>query len=232
MPTNISIPALDADGSIPAYRAAPTGRAKAAIIVIPEIFGVNPGIAAKCDSWAQLGYLAIAPDIFWRTSPGSELNPEIQAEFQQALSNMMQFEANDGVRDIEALIKYIRGQEGVGMVGVIGFCLGGKLAYMAAARTDADACVGYYGVSIDEMLGEAHAIARPLLLHMPTADHFVRPEAQKAIHDALDSHPRVTIHDYEGLDHGFAAEMGSRRNEEGAQLADSRSRAFFAEHLR
>ena len=109
--------------------------------------------------------------------------------------------------------------------------MGGRLAYMAAARTDIDASVGYYGVAIETMLDEAHAIANPLMLHIPTADHLVGPEAQATIHAGLDPHPKVTLHDYEGLDHGFAAEMGNRRDEAGAQLADGRTAAFFAEHL-
>lgn len=231
MPTNVTVPALGGEGSIPVYRAAPAGTPRGAIIVIPEIFGVNSGIAAKCDTWAAQGYLAFAPDIFWRFAPGSELNPDIEAEFKQAIENMMKFSADDGVKDIEALIRFIRHEEGVKKVGAVGFCLGGRLAYMTATRTDADASVGYYGVMIDQMLGESHAIARPLMLHIPTADHFVGPDAQAAIHAGLDDHPRVTLYDYTGLDHGFAAEEGNRRNEEGAELADSRTREFFAEHL-
>jgi carboxymethylenebutenolidase len=84
---------------------------------------------------------------------------------------------------------------------------------------------------IDQMLNESHAIANPLMLHIPTADHFVGPEAQAAIHEGLDGHSKVTLHDYEGLDHGFATEMGDRRNDAGAKLADSRTAAFFAQHL-
>lgn len=231
MPTNLTIPALAGEGAIPAYRAHPQGASRAAIVVIPEIFGINPGIKAKCDGWAALGYLAIAPDIFWRFAAGVELDPDVETEFKQAIDNMQQFSADDGVKDIEACIKFIRASEGVEKVGVVGFCLGGRLAYMAATRTDADASVGYYGVMIDQMLGEAHAIARPLLLHVPMADHFVGPDAQAAMHAALDPHPRVTLYDYPGLDHGFAATSGNRRNEEGAQLADQRTREFFAEHL-
>ena len=231
MPTNITIPAFDGQGAIPAYCARPEGTPHAAIVVIPEIFGVNEGIRVKCNRWAALGYLAVAPDIFWRFAPGVELDPDVEAEFKQAIANMQQFSADDGVKDIEATARYCRGEEGIAKVGVVGFCLGGRLAYMAATRTDVDASVGYYGVMIDQMLGEAHAIARPLLLHVPTADHFVGPDAQKAMHEALDPHPRVTLYDYPGLDHGFAASSGSRRNEEGAQLADRRTQEFFAENL-
>jgi carboxymethylenebutenolidase len=139
------------------------------------------------------------------------------------------------VKDIEAVIHAVRSglsrQAPVEKVGCVGYCLGGKLAYMAATRTDISASVGYYGVMIDQMLNEAHSIAKPLMLHIPTADHFVGPDAQAEIHAALDEHPKVTLHDYAGLDHGFATEMGDRRDDAGAELADSRTAAFFGEHL-
>lgn len=171
----VKIDALGEDALFPAYMAAPAGDVRAAIIVIPEIFGVNAGIRQKCDLLAEAGYLAVAPDIFWRFAPGVELNPDVEAELQEAF--------------------------------------------------------GYYGVMIDQMLHESHAIANPLMLHIPTADHLVGPEAQAAIHAGLGNHPKVTLHDYDGLDHGFAAQMGNRRNAEGAELADARTAAFFAKHL-
>ena len=217
-------------GEMNAYVAEPEGTPKAAIIVIQEIFGVNPGIRQKCESWAKAGYLAVAPDLFWRIKPGIELDPDIEAELQEAFGYFQQYDANDGVLDIEAVIKHLHAQ-GIAKVGCVGYCLGGKLAYLTACRTDISASVGYYGVMIDQMLGESHAIAHPLMLHIPTADHFVGPEAQAAMHAGLDDHPKVTLHDYPGLDHGFAAEMGNRRDEAGAQLADARTAAFFAEHL-
>ena len=231
MTETIAVPTLDGVGTFPTYVARPQGIARAAIIVIPEIFGVNAGIRQKCDAWAALGYLAAAPDVFWRFAPGVELDPDVPEQLQEAFGYFQQYDPNDGVLDIEALIHWIRRVAGVAKVGCAGYCLGGRLAYMAAARTDIDASVGYYGVMIDQMLNENHAIARPLMLHIPTADHFVGPEEQAAIHAGLDAHPRVTLHDYPGLDHGFAAEMGDRRDEAGAQLADSRTAAFFTEHL-
>jgi carboxymethylenebutenolidase len=231
MPTNTQIPSLDGAASIPAYVARPAGAASAAIIVIPEIFGVNPGIVQKADAWAAKGYLALAPDLFWRFAPGVETDPDVPEQLQQAFGYFGQYDPGDGVLDIEAAIHWIRREAGVQNVGCVGYCLGGRLAYMAATRTDIDASVGYYGVRIDRMLNESHAIARPLMLHIPTADGFVGPEAQAAIHAGLDDHPRVTLHDYTGLDHGFAAEMGDRRDAAGAELADGRTAAFLTEHL-
>lgn len=226
------IPTLEGEANFPIYLAKPAGEATAAIIVIPEIFGVNAGIRAKCDDWAAKGYLAAAPDIFWRFAEGEELDPDVPEQFQKALENMGKFDGDTCIRDVEALIHHLKREGGCAKAGLVGFCLGGYIAYIAATRTDIDASVGYYGVSIDQHLGEAHAIANPLMLHIAGADHFVTSEAQAKIHAELDSHPRVTLHDYPGLDHGFAAEMGERRNDEGAQLADSRTVAFFAEHLR
>lgn len=230
--TMIDIETLNHDGRFKAYIAEPSGTPRAAIIVIQEIFGVNEGIRRKCDHWAQLGYLALAPDLFWRIEPGVEVDPDVPEQMPKAFGMMGQFDQDQGIADLEATVRAARARVGQsGKVGCVGYCLGGRLAFMMSTRTDVDASVGYYGVMIDQLLGEKHAIAHPLMLHIPTADHFVGPDAQKAIHEGLDDHPKVTLHDYEGEDHGFAAEMGKRRSEEAAKLADKRTEDFFAEHL-
>lgn len=227
----IEIEALDGQGSFQAYCAEPEGTPRAAIVVIQEIFGVNPGIRGKCDRLAADGYVAIAPDLFWRIEPGVVLDPDVPEEFQRALALMGKFNQDAGIRDIEATIRAARERTGGGRVGAVGYCLGGRLAYMTAARTDVDATVGYYGVGLDGLLGEKHAIANPLLLHIAEEDHFVDKDAQARIHAGLDDHPRVTLIDYPGVDHGFATESGKRRSDEAAQRADANTAAFFAEHL-
>jgi carboxymethylenebutenolidase len=228
----IDVPTLEGDSSFNAYLAEPDGTPRGAIVVIQEIFGVNEGIRRKADHWASLGYLALAPDLFWRLEPGVELDPDVPDQFQRALGLMQKFDQDQGIGDIEAVIREARRRlpQG-GKVGVVGYCLGGRLAYMTAARTDTDASVAYYGVGLDGLLHEKHAIARPLMLHIAGADHFVPEAAQQKIHEGLDDHDRVIIHDYPGEDHGFAAEMGQRRSEAAASLADGRTEAFFAEHI-
>ena len=231
MSENIGISTLSGDGDFKAYVARPADEPKAAIVVIQEIFGVNAGIRRKCDKLAEQGYLAVAPDLFWRMQPGIELDPDIEHEMQEALDWMGKFDQDEGVRDIEATIKWAREESGGKKVGAVGYCLGGRLAYMTAARTDSDATVGYYAVGVDELLREKDAIANPLILHIPTEDGFVDKETQKKMHEGLDSHPKVTLYDYEGMDHGFATEFGQRRNEENADLADKRTADFFEKHL-
>lgn len=230
MSENVRIKQLEGERDFAAYVARPASEAKAAIVVIQEIFGVNAGIRRKCDLLAQDGYLAVAPDLFWPLEPEIELDPDIESEFEKALELMQKFDQDDGVRDIEATIKWARSQ-GCAKVGAVGYCLGGRLAYMTATRTDSDATVGYYAVGVDGLLGEKHAIANPLMLHIPTEDGFVDTATQQAMHDGLDDHPKVTLHDYDGMDHGFATQFGKRRNEQCAQLADRRTKEFFAEHL-
>ena len=223
---------LEGDAQFDTYVARPDGTPRAAIIVIQEIFGVNEGIRHKCDNWASQGYLALAPDLFWRDTPHVELDADVPEQFQAAIGHMQKLDQDLAIYDIESAIKFARAQlGGTGKVGVVGYCLGGRLTFMAACRTDGDAFVGYYGVGIDNLLGEQHAIGKPVLLHIPTADGFVPPEVQKTMHDGLKDNRHVTLHDYEGLDHGFAAEMGARRVEDAAQLADQRTANFFATHL-
>jgi len=231
MTTNTEIPTLDGADTFPAYIAKPSGTPRGAIIVVQEIFGVNPGIVKKCDDLASQGYLAVAHDVFWRQKPGVELDSDIPEQFKEAVGYMMKHDFDLGIQDVEAVIHWIRREQGVAKVGLVGFCMGGRIAYLAATRTDIDASVGYYGVGIDQILGESHAIAKPLLLHVPTADGFVPPESQKAMHEGLDGNAHVTIYDYEGLDHGFAAEHGVRRDEAAAQLADKRTADFFAQNV-
>jgi len=231
MGSMIDIPTLARDGQFAAYVAEPTGPAKAAIVVIQEIFGINPGIRSKCDRLAEEGYLAIAPDLFWRLQPGVELDPDNPAELQQAFGFVQKVSVDLAIADIEATIRAARERVSGGKVGVVGYCFGGRLAYLAATRTDADASVGYYGGGIDSMLGESHAIARPLLLHFAGEDKHITPDKVAAIHAALDPNRHVTIQEYPGADHGFATEFGKRRNDAAAEQADARTAEFFREHL-
>lgn len=231
MTSTIDIPVLDGSGSFHTYRADPAGTPRATIIVLQEVFGVNAGIRRRCDQWAEQGYLALAPDLFWRIEADLDLDPDVPEQLQKGLSMIDRFDQQRGIADIEAAIRFARAETNGGKVGVVGYCLGGRLAYMTAARTDADASVGYYGVGIDGLLDEKHAIANPLLLHIPEEDHFVTKDAQARMHAGLDDHPKVTLLDYPGEDHGFATEFGQRRSEESARLADQRTAEFFAEYL-
>ena len=142
------------------------------------------------------------------------------------------FDVDKGAEDIQAAIAAARTHQGCsGKVGSIGYCLGGKMAYLASTRTDTDASVGYYGVQIDQILDEASKISKPLMLHIATEDQFVPKESQQAMIDGLKDNPQVTLHVYEGNDHAFARVGGEHYDAEAAKRANDRSIEFLKSHL-
>ena len=218
------------DGDFAAYVAHPATEPAAAIVVIQEIFGVNAFVREACERLAAQGYLAIAPDLFWRIEPGIDLTDHTDADWKRAFELYNAFDVDAGVKDIAATIDWIRPKSS-GKVGAIGFCLGGLLAYLAATRTDADASVAYYGVGIDKFTAEADKLANPLLLHTAEEDQFVPKEAQAQIHTALKNHPHVEIFSYPGRDHAFSRTGGDNFNAEDAATAAERTFAFFSKAL-
>lgn len=233
MGNRIEIDTLEGNGRFGAYCAKPNGDTNAAIIVVQEIFGVNPGIRAKCDRLAEEGYLSIAPDLFWRVEPGVELDPDVPEQFQHGFGLMQQCDIDLAIQDIEATIRAARARLGSDQskVAVVGYCFGGRIAYLAATRTDADAAVGYYGGGIDQYLGEAHAIGKPVLLHFAERDHFIDTAVRGRIHAALDDNRHVEIVEHPGVDHGFATETGKRRDDTAARKADVLTSDFLANAL-
>jgi len=219
-------------GDYDAYLARPQGDSVGAVVVIQEIFGVNADIRGIADWYAEQGYLALAPDLFWRVEPNVSLTDQTEEEWQKAFALMNAFDGDLGVQDIQAAIDTLRADSQCnGKVGTVGFCLGGRMAYLAATRTNADANVGYYGVGIQDLIGEAENISAPLVLHVASLDEFVPAEAQAAIHAGLDAHPQVTVFDYAEQDHAFARIGGAHYDAAASEAAHQRTLAVFADAL-
>lgn len=220
------------DGSFEAYVARPDRSPAPAVVVIQEIFGVNQVMRDITDGLAGQGYLAVCPDLFWRIEPGIDITDQSEAEWKRAFELFNAFDVDAGVKDIQATIDAVRQRpDCTGKVGAVGFCLGGLLAFLTAARTDADASVAYYGVGIENRTGEAGKITRPLMLHIAEEDQFVPKEAQAAIREALAGHSQVRIHTYPGRDHAFARMGGAHYHEGDARTAGERSLQFFKGNL-
>ena len=221
-----------ADGDFSAYVARPSAASAPAVMVIQEIFGVNAVMRGITDELAAAGYLAICPDLFWRIEPGIDITDQSEAEWKRAFELYQAFDVEQGVEDIAATIAAVRADPGCnGKVGAVGFCLGGLLAFLTGARTDSDASVSYYGVGIENFVGEAKALARPLLLHIAEEDQFVPKEAQAVIIEALKDNPKVELHTYPGRDHAFARKGGAHYDAADAAKAQERTLAFFARNL-
>jgi len=233
MTHSFSINAADGSGSFRAYIALPESGHGPAVIALQEIFGVNAGMRGICDTLAAEGYVAVCPDLFWRQEPGIDLTDKSQQEWDKALALFDGFNFPVGVDDIAATIAAVRALKACsGKVGVVGYCLGGLLAYLTAARTDADACVSYYGVGINQKTADADGIKNPLMMHIAEEDSFVSKTQQAEIHAALDNNPLITIHDYAGVNHAFARPNGNDWDEAAAISANERTAEFFEKHLK
>ena len=228
--SNETVTISTSDGDFTAYMAHPATEPAAAIVVIQEIFGINAFVREVCERLADQGYLAIAPDLFWRIEPGIDLTDHTDADWKRAFELYNAFDVDAGVKDIAATIDWVRAKSS-GKVGAIGLCLGGLLAYLTATRTDANASVAYYGVGIDRFTAETDKLANPLLLHIAEEDQFVPKEAQAQIQTALKNHPHVELHSYPGRDHAFSRTGGDHYNAEDAAKAAERTFAFFKKAL-
>lgn len=223
-------------GSFKAYVAAPDAGKAPGLVLMQYICGVNAVMRQLADEFAAEGYLVAVPDLFWRQEPGVELiddpsqpDPDEQA---RALELNRGFDDDAATADLQATVSFLRGHEKcTGQVGALGYCLGGRMAYLVAARTDAECSVGYYGVNIDRYLGEAGNISRPLMLHIAGNDELCSDEAHDAIVGALGELAPVTLHEYEGAGHAFALAGGHNYNQGAADSANTRSLEFLSRHL-
>jgi carboxymethylenebutenolidase len=215
------------------YVSRPSGTtARPVIVVLHEVFGVNADIRTTCDELAQAGYIGLAPELFWRQERGVDLSVQSKADWEKGVSLYRAFDIDSGVRDVEATVEAARTMAGAnGRVGVMGFCLGGLLTYLTAARTSIDAAVAFHGGRTEEFLDEAADIDVPLQMHLAAADEFILPAAQQAITAALVNHPNVEIHSYAGCRHAFSRHGGLHYSADAAQLSRQRTLEFFTRHL-
>jgi carboxymethylenebutenolidase len=218
-------------GEFDAYLALPASGYGPGIVVLQEIFGVNETVRNVADWYAAHGFVALAPDLFWRIQPGVQLSDKGD-DWNKAIAFYQQLDEPKAVEDAAAALDYLRHHEACsGRAGAVGFCLGGNLAYLLSARFKPDCAVGYYGVGIEKSLDEAENLSGPLLLHIAGDDKFCPPEAQRQIHAVLDANPLVTIYDYPGLGHAFGRNGGEHYDAAAAELANLRALEFFVNHL-
>jgi carboxymethylenebutenolidase len=199
------------------------------LVLWQEIFGVNEHIQAVAAQYALDGFVVLAPDVFWRQAPRVQLGYE-GADCAQALALMQGYGADDALADIAAGVAALRARPEVAgrKVGSVGYCMGGRLAYLTAATTDVDAAVAYYGGGIHGQLDRAPAIRCPLQFHYAGHDDHIPPEAVARVQAAL---PQAEVHVYPGAMHGFNCWARASYHAPSAALAHGRSLAFLAQAL-
>ncbi|MBR7945458.1 dienelactone hydrolase family protein [Burkholderia cenocepacia] len=213
------------------YLALPKHGKGPAVIIIQEIFGVNAHIRAVADQYAADGFVALAPDVFWRTQPRVELTYE-GADRDKGIELMKKTDVGLAVADIGAAADALRARPEVdGKLGAIGYCFGGQLTYRAAATGKLDAAVSYYGGGIQNALDLAGQVTQPILFHYAENDHGIPLTAVDQVKAAFAGHGHASFHVYPGAEHGFNCTDRASYNQRAAALAHGRTLTFLAEHL-
>lgn len=206
-----------------AYIAQPAGEPRAGIVVLQEIFGVNPHIRSVTDRYARAGYLALAPALFDRAERDIELNYDA-AGSKKGVEIMQRIPLDGTIADIEASIQYLR-EHGAAKVGVVGFCWGGSLAWLSNTRLHPDATVSYYGGMIAKYAQEKPNC--PAMFHFGLLDKHI---SQSDVEKVRAAHPEFPLYTYDA-DHGFNCDARGSYNEAASKLARQRTLAHFDQYL-
>src|SRR3984885_8993052 len=221
------------DGAFAAYIVRPKTLPAPAVVVLQELFGVNADIRKTCDELAEQGFIAVAPDLFWRQEPGVDLSVTSEADWQHGLRLYQAYDRDAGVRDIKATLDAVaKLPECTGKIAVQGYCLGALMTFLTAVRCHVDAAVAYHGGDTEKYLGEADNLSAPLLMHLGEEDEFISKPAQAQIKAALASKANATVYSYPGQRHAFARHNGTNYNAAAAALANGRTSEFLQRQLR
>jgi len=233
----IDVSAADDSGAFKAYYASrppmPDLPRPPGIVIVQEIFGISPFLKEMANRYAAHGFAVLIPDLFWRQSePLTELPDASGTAVQKAFELYKTFDVEKGVEDIAASLRWLRESENTsGKTAVIGYCLGGLLAFMSGCQLDIDAAIGYYGVGIEKALQHKNMIRKPLLLHFAENDGFIPPETVKELNEKLSDNNLVSIHSYAACDHGFARTGGGNYNRDAAEISDARTLTLLKKSL-
>src|ERR1700674_518013 len=221
------------DGVFSAYIARPKAVPAPAVVILHEVFGVNADIRKTCGEQAEQGFIAVAPDLFWRQEPGIDLSVTSELDWQHGLRLYQAYDRDAGARDVKDTANVVaKLSECTSKVAVLGYCLGGLMTFLTAVRYGADAAVVYHGGDTEKYLGEVDGLHAPLLMHLAEEDEFISKPAQAEIKAALASKPNATVYSYPGQRHAFARHNGTHYNAAAAALANGRTSEFLNQQLR
>jgi carboxymethylenebutenolidase len=220
------------DGTFNAHIARPATLPAPAIVVLHEVFGVNADIRKTCDELAGEGFVAVAPDLFWRQEPGVDLGVTSETDWQHGLRLYQAYDRDAGVGDIrDTLDAVARLPECTGKIGIQGYCFGALMTFLTAVRCRVDAAVAYHGADTEKYLGEVDNLHAPLLMHLGDEDEFISRAAQTQIKAALAGKQNATVYSYPGQHHAFARHKGAHYDAAAAALANGRTAEFLHLHL-
>lgn len=221
------------NGTFGAHVARPQASPAPAVVVLQELFGVNADIRKTCDDLADLSFLAVAPDLFWRQEPGVDLDVGSETDWQHGLRLYQAYDRDAGVRDVkDTVAAAAKLPDCTGKVAILGYCLGALMTFLTAVRYGIDAAVAYHGGDTEKYLDEVDGLDAPLLMHLGEEDEFISKPAQAEIKKALARKPNATVYSYPGLYHALSRHNGAHYNAAAASVANSRTHDFLNRQLR
>jgi carboxymethylenebutenolidase len=221
---SITIQASDGSGSFSAYLVEPKTKPAGVVVLIQEIFGVNQAMRDIAAWVADMRFIAVCPDLFWRIQPGIDITDKTEAEWKQAFELFNKFDQAKGIEDLKATVAAARKLSGAnGRVGTMGYCLGGRLAFMMAEQSDADVNISYYGVGLDNLLGDLAKVIMPLVVHIADKDEFFPPEGRAKVVETVTGKKQIACYVYPDANHAFARVGGVHWDGRSATIANGRS---------
>jgi carboxymethylenebutenolidase len=215
-----------------AFFAVPKKPNGGAIVILQEIFGINENIRSVSKDFAADGFLTIAPDLYWRQEPCVDLNPASQSDRERAMSLMKGLDLQLAIEDALVAARYLAEQpDSDGKVGCVGYCLGGKLAYLLSTQPEISCVVSYYGTGIQGALDVVPKVSAATLLHIAEADHLCPPSAQSEILRAIEQQPRISAMVHPGVGHAFARRGSASYDEASANRANAATLLLLQKEL-
>jgi carboxymethylenebutenolidase len=230
MKTVIETPEIASEGSRPfdSYLARPEQGASLCVLVLPEMFGVNDAMRAVADNYARRGYAALVPNLFWRSDDPRALTYD-GPEHQVAWDRLKALDLDAAARDVQTAATWLRSRSfASGKIAAVGFCGGGRIAFLAAARTDIDAAASLYGLGIAQHLDEIPKVKRPLQIHYGLTDRHIPQSEIDAVAAAASDHEQIKVFLYPQAGHSFANPVRPTYDAAAARLALARIETMLA----
>ena len=220
--------------SMPAYLATPEDHPRAGgVVLIHEIFGLNKSMRAIADRFAEAGFLTICPNLTWRQGNAEALEPGSEQALEEGRRRMAELTDDQMLDDIKAAVLHLREMEECnGRVATVGYCMGGRLAWLMGCRGDTQANVAYYGTRIERHLRESVRLSRPFMMHIGEKDPFIPAETRERIKERLCPVAGMSFHTYPDVGHGFARPGATGAEAQAAELANRRTVDFLNLNLR
>ncbi|MBV9327739.1 MAG: dienelactone hydrolase family protein [Chloroflexi bacterium] len=217
---------------MPVFAVRPASGRGPGLVMLQEIFGVTDYIKSRARDLASLGYVVLAPQLYWRLGPDVKLPENTQAGLQEAFGYMQRLDEAQAIDDAVATLEHLRAQsETAGKVGVFGFCLGGRLAYGVAVAAEPDVVVSYYGSGIGNLLDAAPRVTAPVVFHFGEADQFLPVDEAHRIEAAFSGHPGTEVHMHSGAGHAFDNPSPMWHHKAASEEAWPQTTAFLQHHL-